>query len=254
MFSGLELGLERAQCGPQRQGKHGRHQRIALFSTFGLKDAVGAIARSPHIAGLPCVPHACKGKDRLNGRCIAQCSKHGLPTDDVVGGRSVDGQHRQGGIGLGPGLQGVDQRLSAGSRGEGMLVWVAQILELCRKLLRNGPGHESSKRVTNDQPSRPSTRLADGDEAPQGEACNCRLWHLCVCKDGSNFTEQLRCLFLIQDQAKNFRGVATGTRCSTPARSSKIREQCRAVEGNRGIRSGIKEVLRERAVRLRWPA
>jgi len=80
-------------------------------------------------------------RDRLNGR---RSTQHGLLTDNVVSDRQVDGQHRQGWIGLGPGLQGADQRLSAGSRGEGMLVWVAEILELCRKLLRKGPCYESS--------------------------------------------------------------------------------------------------------------
>ena len=52
---------------------------------------------------------------RRQNHCAAiYGSQHGLPTDDVVGGRSIDRQHRQRWIGLGPGLQGVVPATSLG--------------------------------------------------------------------------------------------------------------------------------------------
>ena len=147
------------------QGEQSRHQRVALFAAFRLRNQVGlAVSVMPHKPGGVRVELVHKRQAHIGAGSAGQGLQHGLSADGIKCADAIDGQDGCGRTGLSGNKEGV---------GHGRkLKRLARVQEPCCKALSQGASHQTPQEVTNHDPSDACIGFLKGDHAPQAK-CRC---------------------------------------------------------------------------------
>ena len=147
-LAGDELGLQRAQCRGEAKGEECRHQRVTLFTTFGLVDAVrGSITIGPEELGRGAVEQPDERQCAASIRDPTAGCKHCLSADEVEGTDPVDRQHCERRVPVTLNVEGVSQGFGPGTGGQRVLMRPGGLVEGSRELLRERTRDEAAQEV-----------------------------------------------------------------------------------------------------------
>ena len=166
-----ELGLHRAQCRGEAKGEERRHQRVALFTTFGLVDAVrGSITIGPEQLGRGAVKQPDERQCAAGIRDAVEGCKHCLSADEVEGTDPVDRQHCERRVPVTLGVEGVGKGFGAGTGGQRVLMRPGGLVKGSRELLRERTRDEAAQEVADNDAPHPASGFANSDDAAEAEA------------------------------------------------------------------------------------
>ena len=123
-----------------------------------------------------------------------------------------------------------------------------------RELLGKSAGNQATQKIPDHKASSAARRLADSNEAPNGECSNGRLGKASPGEKRTNITKKSSRLLVIENQTKDFGRVTARSRRCGLAGPAEVGEQCRTVEGDRSLRNKRGDGLWHLSVRAWGPS